>query len=60
MYANSLSLRDRVSVPRDMNLWSGRRLKLALETAAAAGGPGQGPDIPEQHRRDQDPRPFGK
>ena len=30
----------------------------ALEETAALSGQQQGPPIPEQHRRDQDPRPF--
>jgi glutathione S-transferase len=51
-------VRDRVNVPRDMSLWAARRLRAALEATAALAGPQQGPPIPEQHRRDQDPRPF--
>ena len=51
-------VRDRVNVPRDMSLWAARRLRASLEATAALAGPQQGPPIPEQHRRDQDPRPF--
>ena len=51
-------VRDRVNVPRDMSLWAARRLRAALEATAALAGPQQGPPIPVQHRRDQDPRPF--
>ncbi len=54
-------LRDRICVPRDMPLHAARRLRGALEqtacldpTAAAL----QGPELPRQHRRDQDPLPF--
>jgi len=54
-------LRDRISVPRDMPLYSARRLRQALE-ATALRDPGdpkaQGVAIPLQHRRDQDPLPF--
>ena len=54
-------LRDRISVPRDMPLHAARRLRGAIESIArldpqAAGS--QGPAIPRQHRRDQDPLPF--
>jgi glutathione S-transferase len=54
-------LRDRISVPRDMPLHAGRALRSALEATAAAdplSPSGQGEAIPQQHRRDQDPRPF--
>lgn len=51
-------VRDRVNVPRDMSLWAARRLRQALEETAARAGAQQGPPIPVQHRRDQDPRPF--
>ena len=48
-----------LSVPRDMGLWSARRLREALETAAkSTGSKKQGPPIPEDHRRDQDPSRF--
>jgi len=51
---------DRVSVPRDMPIWSARHLRQALETTAALAGSGRGPAIPIEHRRDQDPAPFVK
>ena len=55
-------LRDRVNVPRDMSLWAARRLRAALEAAAAldAATPQPGPfaALTTDHRRDQDPRPF--
>jgi len=53
-------LRDRINVPRDMPLWSARRLREALEKTASLAGDGQGPNIPLNHRRDQNPRNFGK
>ena len=52
--------RDRISVPRDMPVWAGRRLREALEQTAALAGDMQGPAIPTEHRRDQDPKLFGK
>lgn len=54
-------LRDRISVPRDMPLHSGRALRRALEATARqdpADPLAQGPALPQQHRRDQDPAPF--
>jgi glutathione S-transferase len=51
-------LRDRISVPRDMPLLSGRALRQALERTAALDGPEQPDSLPLQHRFDQDPRPF--
>ena len=51
-------LRDRISVPRDMSLHAARRLRQALEATAALDGEAQGPPLPVQHRRDQDPAPF--
>jgi glutathione S-transferase len=54
-------LRDRISVPRDMPLHAGRRLRQSLEATACADpqdATAQGPPLPLQHRRDQDPRPF--
>jgi glutathione S-transferase len=54
-------LRDRISVPRDMPLHAGRRLRRALEATARRDpqdGAAQGPPIPSSHRRDQDPQPF--
>jgi len=53
-------IRDRVNVPRDMTIWAARRLREALEVTAAISGDGEGPVIPVKHRRDQDPRAFGK
>ena len=52
------SLRDRISVPRDMGVHAARLLRQALEDTAALAGEGQGPPIPVRHRRDQDPAPF--
>ena len=51
-------LRDRISVPRDMSLHAARLLRGALETCAAQVGEEQGPGLPVQHRRDQNPEPF--
>jgi len=53
-------IRDRVSVPRDMTIWAARRLREALEVTAACAGDGKGAEIPIKHRKDQDPRAFGK
>ncbi len=53
-------LRDRINVPRDMSIYAAKRLRQALETTAALVGDGQGPPIPVQHRRDQDPVAFAK
>jgi glutathione S-transferase len=50
--------RDRISVPRDMSLHAARRMRTALETTAALAGDQQGPQLPLQHRRDQNPLPF--
>jgi len=54
-------LRDRISVPRDMDLHAARALRGALE-ATARRDPSTpmapGPPLPLQHRRDQDPTPF--
>ena len=52
------SLRDRISVPRDMGVHAARLLRQALEETAALAGEAQGPAIPMRHRRDQDPAPF--
>ena len=54
------SLRDRISVPRDMGVHAARLLRQALEDTASLRGPAQGPPIPVRHRRDQDPAPFLK
>ena len=51
-------VRDRISVPRDMPLLSGRVLRQALEETAALDGPEQPEALPLEHRFDQDPRPF--
>jgi len=53
-------IRDRISVPRDMPVWSARRFREALDRTAALAGSAEGPAIPVRHRRDQDPRNFGK
>lgn len=55
------TLRDRISVPRDMPLHAARRLRTSLETTAALDprDPSAQPDsLPFHHRRDQDPQPF--
>jgi glutathione S-transferase len=51
-------LRDRINVPRDMSIYAAKRLREALEATAALVGDRQGPAIPIQHRRDQDPASF--
>jgi len=51
-------LRDRINVPRDMSIYAAKRLREALEKTAALAGDRQGPPIPTQHRRDQDPTEF--
>ncbi|SRR5579883_839125 len=53
-------LRDRINVPRDMSIYAAKRLREALETTAALAGDRQGPPIPVQHRRDQNPAEFAK
>lgn len=53
-------LRDRINVPRDMSIYAAKRLREALETTAALVGDQQGPQIPMQHRRDQDPVNFAQ
>jgi len=53
-------LRDRISVPRDMSIYAAKRLRSALEKTAALVGDQQGPPIPTQHRRDQDPANFAR
>ena len=52
-------LRDRISVPRDMPLLSGRLLRQALERTASIDGADLGPKIPTKNRFDQNPRLFG-
>lgn len=51
-------LRDRISVPRDMSIYAAKHLREALEKIAALAGDQQGPAIPVQHRRDQNPANF--
>ncbi len=51
-------LRDRINVPRDMSIYAAKHLRQALETTAALVGDRQGPNIPLQHRRDQNPVEF--
>ena len=51
-------LRDRINVPRDMSIYAAKRLRAALETTAALAGDQQGPPVPVQHRRDQNPVEF--
>lgn len=51
-------LRDRISVPRDMPLQSARLLRKALEATAALDSEAQPPQLPFEHRFDQDPTPF--
>jgi glutathione S-transferase len=51
-------IRDRISVPRDMSLFAGRKLRAAFEMTAGLDGERQGPKIPFKHRRDQDVVPF--
>ncbi|MEM8778405.1 MAG: glutathione S-transferase family protein [Cyanobacteria bacterium P01_G01_bin.49] len=51
-------LRDRINVPRDMSIYAAKRLREALEKTAAMVGDRQGPPIPLNHRRDQNPANF--
>ena len=51
-------LRDRISVPRDMPLLSGRLFRQALERTANIDGSDQGPEIPTRNRLDQNPIQF--
>ncbi|MEO0948786.1 MAG: glutathione S-transferase family protein [Cyanobacteria bacterium J06641_5] len=51
-------LRDRINVPRDMSIYAAKRLRQALEDTAALAGDRQGPAIPLNHRRDQNPTEF--
>ena len=53
-------LRDRVNVPRDMSIYAAKRLRESLEETAALAGDRQGPPLPLNHRRDQDPANFAK
>jgi glutathione S-transferase len=51
-------LRDRINVPRDMSIYAAKRLRESLEFTASLAGDRQGPEIPTQHRRDQNPANF--
>ena len=51
-------LRDRISVPRDMPLLSGRLFRQALESTANIDGSDSGPAIPIRNRLDQNPIQF--
>jgi len=51
-------LRDRISVPRDMPLLSGRLLRQALENTANIDSTSQGVAIPTRNRLDQNPKQF--
>ena len=51
-------LRDRISVPRDMPLLSGRLFRQALENTANIDGSDSGPAIPIRDRLDQNPIQF--
>tara|TARA_Y100001968_G_scaffold248681_1_gene233265 strand:- start:77 stop:529 length:453 start_codon:yes stop_codon:yes gene_type:complete len=51
-------LRDRISVPRDMPLLSGRLFRQALERTANIDSSNLGPAIPTRHRLDQNPIQF--
>jgi glutathione S-transferase len=53
-------LRDRVNVPRDMSIYAAKRLRESLEETATLAGDRQGPPLPLNHRRDQDPTNFAK
>jgi glutathione S-transferase len=53
-------LRDRISVPRDMSIYAAKRLRESLEETAALAGDRQGPPLPLNHRRDQDPANFAR
>ena len=51
-------LRDRISVPRDMPLLSGRLFRQSLESTANIDGSDSGPAIPIRNRLDQNPIQF--
>ena len=51
-------LRDRISIPRDMPLLSGRLFRQALERTANIDGSDLGPVIPTRDRLDQNPINF--
>jgi len=52
-------IRDRINVPRDMPIWSARRLRQACEDVARKCGNRRSVPISSRHRRDQNPVPFG-
>jgi glutathione S-transferase len=41
-----------------MSLHAARLMRAVLERTAALAGNEQGPELPRQHRRDQNPQPF--
>jgi len=51
-------LRDRISIPRDMPLLSGRLFRQSLERTANIDSNNQGPEIPIRNRMDQNPTQF--
>ncbi len=51
-------LRDRISVPRDMSIYAGKRLRNALEYTASLISERQPEPLPVRHRRDQNPVNF--
>jgi len=53
-------LKQRINVPRDMPIWSARRLREALEVTASLAGDNQDKPLPKEHRKDQNPVNFGK
>jgi len=64
-----LWIRDRLSIPRDMSLWAGRRFRSTLTAVATQYGNAKDLQeyrqnnrwrIPVEHRRDSDPKNFGK
>jgi len=53
-------IKDRVNVPRDMPVHAARRFRTALMEVASMAGEEEGAPIPVRHRRDQDPKMFGR
>ena len=53
-------LRDRISVPRDMSIYAGKRLRMALEYTASLISDRQPEPLPVRHRKDQNPLNFAK
>jgi glutathione S-transferase len=53
-------LRDRISIPRDMSIYAGKRLRHALEYTAQLIGDRQPEPIPIRHRQDQNPLNFAR